>query len=350
MGDQRLSGLLCVVLITKVKPYLAMVFLQFGYAGMYIITMLSLKQGMSHYILVVYRHIAATLAIAPLALVFERKVRPKMTVSTFLKIMVLGHVYDLGDGSMEEDRPAQTATILQGVLMFMLFVTRPVIDQNLYYVGMMYTSTTFASAMFNVLPVITFIMAILFRLERVKIKEVHSQAKVIGTLVTLAGAMVMTLYKGHIINLIWSRGRSNYESSSGSADQHRVAGTLMLLASCCGWSIVHAKVVIRGGALSDHLDMLDVHGASVVWGKSNDHVVSLSPTSEEVGVLELPIAATDGSETSIDHVISLLPTSEEVGVLELPIATTDSTDRIVDNNSDVCVVISEILTRIPTSQ
>ncbi|KAF8370194.1 hypothetical protein HHK36_031769 [Tetracentron sinense] len=48
--------------------------------------------------------------------------------------------------------------------------------------------------------------------------------------------MVMTLYKGHIINLIWSRGRSNYESSSGSADQHRVAGTLMLLASCCGWS------------------------------------------------------------------------------------------------------------------
>lgn len=40
---------------------------------------------------------------------------------------------------------------------------RPVLDQNLYYVGMQYTSATFASATVNILPAITFIMAVIFR-------------------------------------------------------------------------------------------------------------------------------------------------------------------------------------------
>lgn len=40
---------------------------------------------------------------------------------------------------------------------------RPVLDQNLYNMGMKNTSTTFASATVNVLPAITFIMALIFR-------------------------------------------------------------------------------------------------------------------------------------------------------------------------------------------
>lgn len=56
------------------KPYIAMISLQFGYAGMNIITKVSLNRGMSHYVLVVYRHAFATAAIAPFALVLERYV------------------------------------------------------------------------------------------------------------------------------------------------------------------------------------------------------------------------------------------------------------------------------------
>ena len=37
------------------------------------------------------------------------------------------------------------------------------------------------------------------------IKKIRCQAKVIGTLITVAGAMLMTLYKGHVVNLIWSQ-------------------------------------------------------------------------------------------------------------------------------------------------
>ncbi|KDP32785.1 hypothetical protein JCGZ_12077 [Jatropha curcas] len=207
MGEQSICSAVCKGLI-KAKPFLAMVSLQFGYAGMYIVTMVSFKHGMSHYILALYRHIVATLVIAPFALVLERKIRPKMTLPIFLRITVLGFL-------------------------------EPVLDQNLYYVGMKSTSATFASASVNVLPAITFILAIIFRLEKVNIKRVHDIAKIMGTCVTVAGAMVMTLYKGPILNFLTSHGAGSHHGSTTSTepnDQHWVTGTLMLLASCCGWA------------------------------------------------------------------------------------------------------------------
>ncbi|KAK4743689.1 hypothetical protein SAY87_010001 [Trapa incisa] len=51
------------------RPYIAMICLQFGYAGMNIITKVSLNRGMSHYVLVVYRHAFATAVIAPFAII-----------------------------------------------------------------------------------------------------------------------------------------------------------------------------------------------------------------------------------------------------------------------------------------
>uniref|UniRef100_A0A804KY24 WAT1-related protein n=1 Tax=Musa acuminata subsp. malaccensis TaxID=214687 RepID=A0A804KY24_MUSAM len=61
-----------------------------------------------------------------------------------------------------------------------------------------YTSASFSSALYNILPAVTFVSAIVLRMERVKIKERRSQAKIVGTLVTVIGAMIMILYKGPI--------------------------------------------------------------------------------------------------------------------------------------------------------
>lgn len=47
----------------------------------------------------------------------------------------------------------------------------------------------------------------------------------------------MTLYKGPIIDFIHTKGITHHASSSDpSQGQNWVAGTLMLLASCFGWS------------------------------------------------------------------------------------------------------------------
>lgn len=57
---------------TKLKPYLLMVGLQFGSAGMYIISMQTLNQGMSRYVLIVYRNAIAAIVMAPFAIFMER--------------------------------------------------------------------------------------------------------------------------------------------------------------------------------------------------------------------------------------------------------------------------------------
>lgn len=189
-----------------IRPYCAMVFLQFGFAGMFIVSVASMKQGMSHYVLVVYRNVVAAVVIAPFALLFERKVRPKMTVSTFLKIMALG-------------------------------LLEPVLDQNFYYMGTNNTNASFASALYNILPAMTFVNAILLGIEKVDIKRRRSQAKVVGTIVTVAGALLMILYKGPVVEFIWNRGRTVHQSDSGGTNAHHwLMGVFMLLFSCFCWS------------------------------------------------------------------------------------------------------------------
>ncbi|KAI4300925.1 hypothetical protein L6164_034251 [Bauhinia variegata] len=195
----------------KSKPYIAMISLQFGYAGMNIITKVSLNRGMSHYVLVVYRHAFATAAIAPFALVLERKVRPKITFLMFMQIFVLG-------------------------------LLGPVIDQNLYYAGLKFTSPTYACALSNMLPAMTFVMAVICRMEKVDMKKVRCIAKVIGTVVTVAGAMLMTLYKGEVINFFWSqymhqpRNYAPAAGTAGSEDRDWVKGSIFLIIATLAWA------------------------------------------------------------------------------------------------------------------
>ncbi|OVA11791.1 Drug/metabolite transporter [Macleaya cordata] len=191
------------------KPYIAMISLQFGYAGMNIITKVSLNRGMSHYVLVVYRHAFATCAIAPFALILERKVRPKITFSIFMQIFVLG-------------------------------LLGPVIDQNFYYAGLKYTSPTFSCAMSNILPAMTFVMAVICRMEKVDMKKLRCQAKVVGTIVTVAGAMLMTLYKGPILEMVWSKHihprKSYITDTTGTTDKDWLKGSILLILATFAWA------------------------------------------------------------------------------------------------------------------
>ncbi|KAK8957566.1 WAT1-related protein [Platanthera zijinensis] len=197
----------------RCKPYIAMISLQFGYAGMNVITKVSLNHGMSHYVLVVYRHAFATLSIAPFALILERKVRPKITFTMFLQIFVLA-------------------------------LLGPVIDQNFYYAGLKFTSPTFSCAMSNMLPAMTFVMAVIFRMEKVNLKKVIYQAKILGTLVTVAGAMLMTLYKGPLVELFWTKYMHAHQATAAPvtaaaaeiADSNWVKGSIFLIIATFAWA------------------------------------------------------------------------------------------------------------------
>lgn len=210
----------CAKSFERSKPYLAMISLQFGYAGMNIITKVSLNQGMSHYVLVVYRHAFATLSIAPFAFIFERKGQPKITFRNFMQI-------------------------------FILALLGPVIDQNFYYAGLKLTSPTFSCALSNMLPAMTFVMAVFCRMEKIDIKKVRCIAKIVGTLVTVAGAMMMTLYRGPIVEMVWAKhshlnNKAHGTSTTGSLDKEWLLGCTFLIIATLAWAslfVLQAKAI-----------------------------------------------------------------------------------------------------------
>ncbi|KAL9662599.1 hypothetical protein QQ045_027432 [Rhodiola kirilowii] len=204
---EKLTG--CGKFLETSKPYFAMISLQFGYAGMNIITKVSLNRGMSHYVLVVYRHAIATGVIAPFAFCLEWKRQPKITLSIFMQIFVLG-------------------------------LLGPVIDQNFYYAGLKYTSPTFSCAMSNMLPAMTFIMAVIFRMEKIQLKMVRCQAKIAGTALSVAGAMLMTLYKGPLVQMMWSEHihpkKSYVTDTTGTTDKDWFKGSILLIIATLAWA------------------------------------------------------------------------------------------------------------------
>ncbi|XP_058754182.1 WAT1-related protein At4g08290-like [Vicia villosa] len=187
------------LLLSNAKPYLLMVGLQFGMAGNYIFGKDFLNRGMSRFVFIVYRNAMAAVAVAPFAFLIERKSRPKMTLPVFLQILMLGFL-------------------------------EPVFNQSFTYLGMKYTSASFTSAIMNAVPSITFLLAVIVRLERVKCNDIRSQAKVIGTLVTFGGALVMAIYKGPSFNIFHSETTTQKQNGTQElSDNHQTSGALYIL-------------------------------------------------------------------------------------------------------------------------
>ncbi|KAL5215810.1 hypothetical protein ABZP36_007211 [Zizania latifolia] len=209
--------------VEGLKPAAAMVLVQVIFAGVNIFYKLAVVcDGMDMRVLVAYRYLFASAVLAPLAYFVERKSRTKLT----WRVVMLSFVCGLSGGSLA---------------------------QNLYISGMKLTSTTFATAMTNVIPAITFLLALLFRYESLAIRTAAGQAKVAGTLLGVGGAMLLTFYKGAEItpwhthlDLVASLTRNAAAAGHpGGAPGDRVTGSMLLIGSCffyAVWLILQAKV------------------------------------------------------------------------------------------------------------
>ncbi|KAJ0976803.1 hypothetical protein J5N97_012277 [Dioscorea zingiberensis] len=188
-------------------PAAGMVLVQVVFAGANILYKLALNDGMDVRILVAYRYLFAAVSLIPIAYFVERTRRPRLTW------MILGESF------------------LSGLFGCTL-------AQNFYVAGMNNTSVTFSSAMSNLIPSITFILTVFFGLENLRIRKVPGQAKVLGTIIGLGGAMLLTFYKGPTI---WSSGINllhNYQVTPLHRQSgNRVMGSLYAVASCLSYSL-----------------------------------------------------------------------------------------------------------------
>ncbi|XP_021618970.1 WAT1-related protein At1g25270 isoform X2 [Manihot esculenta] len=204
--------------INRLKPVIVMIVIQFSYAGMNIFYKLAANDGMNLRVLVAYRWIFSTAFIAPLALIFDRRKRPKLT----WMILVQSFFSGLFGGTLA---------------------------QNLYLESLVLTSATFAAAITMLVPAITLILAASFGLEKLGLKTIVGKAKVLGLSIGICGAMLLTFYKGVEIT-IWSTNfhllkHSHHQIQKTHFAGNHFLGSSLAFGSCISyalWLILQTKI------------------------------------------------------------------------------------------------------------
>ncbi|KAG6422665.1 hypothetical protein SASPL_113042 [Salvia splendens] len=203
----------------KFQLHIAMLALQFGYAGFHVVSRLALNMGISKIVFPVYRNILAFILLLPFAYFLEKKERPPITWSFLLEF-------------------------------FLLAIVGITANQGFYLVGLDNTSPTFASAIQNSVPAITFLMAALLRIEKVRLDRKDGVSKVAGLLICVAGASVITLFKGPAIYTPTppSMAVSTPVVLGDAAGKSWTMGCLYLIGHClswAGWLVLQAPVLKR---------------------------------------------------------------------------------------------------------
>ncbi|KAG2308004.1 hypothetical protein Bca52824_027752 [Brassica carinata] len=141
-----------------VLPFAAMFTVECTTVGASTLYKAASSRGLSFYVFVFYSYLVSTLVLLPLPLIFGRSRRLPPAKSPLFKISYL----DLSAGCK----------------------------------GIEYSSPTLASAVSNLTPAFTFTLAVIFRMEQVRLRSSSSQAKMVGAILSISGALVIVLFNG----------------------------------------------------------------------------------------------------------------------------------------------------------
>ncbi|XP_057498078.1 WAT1-related protein At3g30340-like [Actinidia eriantha] len=194
------------------KPFIAMVAVDFALAVVNILLKKVLNEGLSHLLIITYRQSISAIFLAPVAYFWERKGRPRLTV------LILCHL-------------------------FFSALVGATLTQYFFLLGLQYTSATFTCSFINMVPVNTFIMALPFGLEKVNMKNKGGRAKILGMLVSVGGALILTLYKG--IPLTKSPSAQAIVHKRHHGNKRWAIGSIVLTAGSIMWSswfLMQAKI------------------------------------------------------------------------------------------------------------
>ncbi|CAL5045086.1 unnamed protein product [Urochloa decumbens] len=181
----------------------------------------ALQEGLDRLVLITLRQLVATVFLAPIAYFKERSTRPKLT----LEILVY---------------------------LFFSAAFGAALSQYTFFYGLQYTTATFAITFTNMAPVLTFLIAVLLRVESLNMKNKAGAAKIIGTLTSFTGVMLLTLYKGVALThqAEPSEGPDHHAAESGKKSW--TLGTVALLANCLCfsfWLLLQSKLTKKYPAL-----------------------------------------------------------------------------------------------------
>jgi drug/metabolite transporter (DMT)-like permease len=247
----------------KVKLFMGVLALQFLLAGFHIVSRAALNMGISKLVFIVYRNIISLALLAPFAYFLEKCVH-FFLLQGFIQLDRQQQFLNPGVCTFvfRKDRPPLTFSLLAEF--FVLALIGITANQGFYLLGLYHLSPTYASAIQNMVPAITFVLAAVLRLEQVDLGRRHGVAKVVGTVVSVGGATVITLYKGlplfaaHNLHvqafLTWT---------SESPIFNWTLGCVFILGHCLSWS---GWMVLQVPVLKRYPARLSVISLTCVFG------------------------------------------------------------------------------------
>ncbi|XP_009594124.1 WAT1-related protein At3g28050-like isoform X1 [Nicotiana tomentosiformis] len=151
------SGLLIIALLLTVECM---------EVGLNTLNKAATTRGMSNFVFIFYSNALALFFLLPSTFIYHSRIKPcrKLYFSMFCRMFLL-------------------ALLSCSV-------------QILLYFGIEYSNPTLASAMTDLVPAFTFLIALIAGMEKLGLKVKSSMAKFIGTITLLIGALLMTFYRG----------------------------------------------------------------------------------------------------------------------------------------------------------
>ncbi|XP_048434861.1 WAT1-related protein At5g40230-like isoform X2 [Pyrus x bretschneideri] len=196
-------------------PFTAMVIVECAEVGVSALSKVAMSKGMSHFVFIVYYNALGTLLLLPF-FIFRRKKRAPLTFRLICQFFLLGLIGSSG--------------------------------KILFFAGVKNSSALLASAMANLTPIFTFLLALIFRMEKLDLRKATSYAKSLGAIISVGGALIVTLYDGPaLLNSSSSSGSSHSTHGSFvSRSSTWIFGGLLLAIQCLvasGWNIAQAICV-----------------------------------------------------------------------------------------------------------
>ncbi|XP_021887563.1 WAT1-related protein At4g01440-like [Carica papaya] len=195
----------------------------------------TLDGGLAHMIVATYRLSISTIFLAPIAYFYERKTRPKLTLTILCQL-------------------------------FFSALLGATLTQYFFLLGLKHTSATLSCAFISMSPAVTFLMALACRIEKVKVKSKGGSSKILGTLICISGALFLTFYKGMALTSNAAHWQAKHHATTNShiKAQNWVVGCALLLAGSIFWSswfLIQAKINKRYPCQYSSISILSFFGS-----------------------------------------------------------------------------------------
>ncbi|XP_022752275.1 WAT1-related protein At1g25270-like [Durio zibethinus] len=125
------------------------------------------------------------------------------------------------------------------ILPFALIVDRGALGQNIFAASFAFASVTYLAAISNLSLAVTYMLAIVFRMETFTLATWPGKFKLIGTVISITGAMIISFYSGPNIHL-WSTSvdlLQHHGIAALTQVQRPVYGIMLAFSSCVCFAI-----------------------------------------------------------------------------------------------------------------